>query len=205
MSRLGVGLCLLVATASVGFCSPDGSPGYSATSAPVLPVGWHDELADVREWSPYLAGRKPRLSRPRVGSLALSVTPPRQKSDRTPFYWASVYRMAEVDLDQYPILAVRTLRVSKGAWWDFMVQEVKNGQPVGQELKTESLREPGLLFLDLPKSAGLTGRKKVRIRLNVAHENGVGTAEYAWARFIQRSDVDTLRRNPDLHRVLLSP
>jgi hypothetical protein len=170
----------------------------TALGARTVPVGWHDELNDIREWTPFPHPHAAEKLTPRDGAMRLRIPLTVEQQPAPSFYWATVHRVAEVDLDRYPVLAIRTLRLSRDTWWDYMLQEVQGGRLVGREYKTPSLRKPGLILYDLPNSAGWTGKKQVRIRLNVARVKPGCWADYTYVRFVRREDAEVLRRNPNL-------
>jgi hypothetical protein len=170
-----------------------------------LTVGWHDELNETAVWTPFPQPHEAEVLVPRYGTMRLRIQPSAAQKPAPAFYWATVHRVAEVDLDRYPIMAVRTLGLSRGAWWDTMVQETQNGALVGSEHKTDSSRKAHLLLFDLPNKTGLTGRRQVRIRLNVGRVAPGGWADYAYVRFVSREGAEVLRRRPNLQKVVVAP
>lgn len=194
-----------------------------------LVVGWHDEFSRPMGWTPVVGGGAD-VSLHRSGVMTLTLGPSAAFDPRT-FSWAGVSRDINVNLDEYPILAVRALRVSHGCWWDANVQALNNGHPMGTEYKSDSLPERGLLLFDVgayfkrtgfpdgfgprpafsfsdvstsPRAAFI-GRQHLRLRLNVAGLKRGGSVDYAWVRFIHREDAERLRSQPDLQNVLLAP
>lgn len=204
-------------------------PVCSAPQTGPLPVGWHDELGRVAAWTPTAQGGAD-ISQSRRGILTLTLGRT-SVSDPHTFSWASVSRDVDISLDEYPILAVRALRVSPNCWWDAIVQASDGGRLVGAEYKSDSLPERGLILFDVgrilrtPRFPGGFGRRPgiplrevpassdagsgvhqhLRLRLNVAGLHRGGSVDYAWVRFIRREDAERLRRQPNLQTVLLVP
>lgn len=97
-------------------------PGY-ADPAPssALVVGWSDEFNQMN-WLPLPKPNDPDTSLHR-GDLKLSLGPGATcVPSSVPFYWASVTRVVDVDIDRYPILAVRAVGLHGHSWWDVDVQ-----------------------------------------------------------------------------------
>jgi hypothetical protein len=180
-----------------------------------LATGWHDEMnrgATARwTWAPP-RGRAD-LSAPQPGTLRLRLGDASESGQipgPTPraYYWASVYRYLRVDLDRYPILAVRAVRVGGNAtWWDAILQEYTGGAGHGPETRASlaDARVPGLLLFDVPAETHLTGKKRLRLRLNVAGLEPGGKADYSNVRIIRLEDNARLREAPDLQDVALRP
>lgn len=177
-------------------------PLHAAPGPAPLVVGWHDEFTrSLGDWKPFPGGGAD-VSRRRRGVLTLTLGPGAASDPRT-FAWAGVSRVVDVNLDEYPVLAVRVVRLSRDCWWDAVVQPVGPGAP---EVKTDSLPERGLLLFDVRARVGPTGdRQRLRLRLNVAGLRRGGSVDYAWVRFIRREDAERLRRQPDLQNTLLAP
>jgi hypothetical protein len=136
---------------------------------------------------------KPGLLRLRLGEGSESGPTP-EATPRT-YHWASAYRYLTVDLDRFPVLAVRTVRVGgRETWWDAIVQEYLGGTGHGPETRAslDNANVPGLLLFDLPARTGMRGKKQLRLRLNVAGLQLGGTADYAYVRFIRREDAARL-------------
>lgn len=180
-----------------------------------LQVGWHDEMNGSPErrwrWDPPRGAAE--LSRPRQGVLRLTIGDSSESGMTTEnppraYYWASAYRYLQVDLDRYPVLAVQTAGVHGAAtWWDAILQEYTGGSGLGAETRAtlSDAQKPGLLLFDVPAKTGLGGRRRIRLRLNVAGLSRGGWADYRYVRFIRREDADWLRENPGLQRVKLEP
>lgn len=166
--------------------------GSALAARPRVAVGWHDELNKPRRWTAFPPPNAAEKRVPRRGVMRLRIPPAAAQDPAPPFYWATVHRVAEVDLDRYPILAVRTTRLSGDTWWDFMVQEVQDGELVGPEYKTPSSREPGVLLYDLASETGLSGTRELRIRLNVARVTPGCWADYTYVRFLSRGEAASL-------------
>lgn len=164
------------------------TPVCTAAQTGPLVVGWHDEFSRPVAWAATAPGGAD-ISQRRGGTLTLTLGPTAVFDPNT-FAWASVSRDVEVDLNAYPILAVRALRVSP-----------------------DCLPERGLILFDIRahlrqcglSDAGSGGRQRLRLRLNVAGLKRGGSVDYAWARCVRREDAERLRRQPDLQAVLLAP
>ena len=180
-----------------------------AQSAAPLQTGWHDELntTAAQDWTWQPPQGRADLSAPSVGLLRLSLGANAQEDHigKETYYWATCARYAVVDLDRYPILAVRVLDVKGGrnTWWDVTANEYLGGEnhgpDIGATLKPGT--KPGLLFFDLTAGSKLAGKKRIRIRLNVAGLERGGYADYSYVRFIRREDRKRLEKNPDLQKV----
>ena len=177
----------------------------AAKAEPGVTVGWHDELDETREWTSFPPPNEVEKLTPRSGGMRLRIPLTDTPESAPPFHWGTVHRTVEVDLDRYPVLAVRTLRRSRDTWWDCMVQEVREGQLVGNEYKTASLRKASLILYDLPRETGLTGKKQLRLRLNVARVKRGCWVDYDYVRFVSREDAQVLRRNPNFQPVVQRP
>src|SRR2546423_3170398 len=137
-----------------------GIAGSTPPTSPPLRVGWHDEMSPGAEsrwrWEPP-RGAADR-SEPRQGILRLGLGDT-SESGQTPdspsrtYYWASAYRYLTVDLDRYPILAVRVTGLhGTETWWDAIVQEYTGGSGHGKETRAslKDAQTPGLLLFDVP-------------------------------------------------------
>jgi hypothetical protein len=192
-----------------------GSKHNSVKQAEALPVGWHDELNPgvLRRWRWSPPRGRADLSAPESGILRLrlgkqsesgQIPEPAQRT----YYWASVYRYLTVDLDRFPVLAVRAVHVQgDNTWWDAIVQEYRGGTGHGPETRASltNAQVPGLLLFDVGAEAGMTGKKQLRLRLNVAGLQPGGAVDYTYVRFIGREDAARLRTLPDLQKVMLCP
>jgi hypothetical protein len=177
-----------------------------------LMVGWHDELnrdsAHAWNWNAPLGRADQAL--PKRGLLRLTLGNHAQKDrldDGRPYYWASAARYANVDLDKYPILAVRVPAVRGPVYWDVILQQYRNGESQGAAVRATAAEppKPGLLLFDVPEGAlHLTGRTTLRIRLNVGGTAKGGAVDYAYVRFVRRADAARLAADPDLQQVTLA-
>jgi hypothetical protein len=127
-------------------------------------------------------------------------------TNKDAWYWATCSRFATVDLDRYPILAVRVLKV-KGegrTWWDVFVNDYKGGERHGSDIcgRLGPGTKPGLLFFDATNGGKLTGNRQIQIRLNIAGMTQGAYADYEYVRFIRRQDRKRLERHPGLRNVL---
>ena len=74
----------------------------------------------------------------------------------------------------------------------------KHGPDLGATLKPGT--KPGLLFFDVTAGGRLAGKKRIRLRLNVAGLNGAGTRIIPMsASFAARTGSD--EKNPDLPKI----
>ena len=175
-----------------------------------LHAGWHDELNEtaIHDWTWQPAQGRADLSAPKEGVLRLSLGDKSQEDHigKDTYYWATCARYATVDLDRYPLLAVRVLKVKgkRDTWWDVKVNEYKGGTVHGADIggTLKRGRRSGLLFLDLTENGKLTGKKQIRLRLNVAGLERGAYADYSYVRFIERKDRARLEQNPDSQKVL---
>ena len=187
----------------------------AAKQTEALATGWHDELnrnaARQWMWSPPqgradLSAPKPGILRLRLGEQSESGQTP-EPAQRA-YYWASAYRYVTVDLDRFPVLAVRAVHVQgDNTWWDAIVQEYRGGTGHGPETRASltNAQVPGLLLFDVPAETGMRGKKQLRLRLNVAGLQRGGAVDYTYVRFIRREDAARLRDVPDLQSVVLCP
>ena len=187
----------------------------AAKQTQALAAGWRDELNQgaVRRWTWSPPRGRADLSAPKSGVLRLrlgeqsesgQIPEPAQRT----YYWASVYRYVTVDLDRFPVLAVRVVHVQgDNTWWDAIVQEYRGGTGHGPETRASltNAQVPGLLLFDVPAETGMSGKKQLRLRLNVAGLQPGGAVDYTYVRFIRREDAARLRDVPDLQNVVLSP
>jgi hypothetical protein len=189
-------------------------------------VGWNDEFNSSTNWKSFPVPNSPDISMPRRGSLRLRIGKGAVSSSG-PFFWASAWRVAEVDSNRYPILAVNARNLKGPGWWDVVVQEWHDGRLIGQEMKTPSLDHAGVILFDLSKSIkppkhaethpGGTGewtgvgektkegRVQYRIRINIAGIKEGCSIEYAWLRFVRREDADRLSKNPRTQDIVVEP
>ena len=175
-----------------------------------LHTGWHDELNEtaIHDWTWQPTRGRADLSAPKEGVLRLTLGDKSQEDHigKDTYYWATCARYATVDLDRYPLMAVRVLKV-KGrgdSWWDVKVNDYKGGTVHGPDIggTLKRGRKSGLLFLDLTENGKLTGKKQIRLRLNVAGMKQGAYADYSYVRFIERKDRQRLEQNPDSQKVL---
>ena len=174
-----------------------------------LQTGWHDELnaTAVHDWTWQPPQGRADLSAPSVGVLRLTLGDGAQEDHigKDAYYWATCARYATVDLDRYPILAVRTLDVKgkRDPWWDVTLNDYQGGETHGPDIggSLKPGTKPGLLLFDVTANGRLTGKRQLRIRLNVAGLERGAYADYSYVRFLQRKDRKRLEENPDLQRV----
>ncbi len=157
------------------------------------------------QWMPPLGHAD--VSTPRKGVLRLTLGDRAQSDSHNvkTYYWATSARYADVDLDLYPVLAVRVPALhGPSTWWDVTINEYLAGEQHGPDRRAalEPATKPGLLLFDVAQAAGLTGKKQMRIRLNVAGLEKGDWAEYAYVRFLRREDVKRLAQNPDTQTVV---
>ena len=107
------------------------SPRGAVSFPDSLVVGWSDEFNNPADWQSFPAPNAPDMSAPRKGVVRLKIGK-RAVDGSIPFNWASAWRIAEVDLKRYPILAVSVHDLRGPGWWDVTVQrwEKKEGLPV---------------------------------------------------------------------------
>ena len=174
-----------------------------------LAMGWHDELnkTAVHDWTWQPPQGRADLSAPRPGVMRLTLGDKSQADHigGDTYYWATCARYATVDLERYPILAVRVLNVKgrRDTWWDVTVNDYLGGEVHGPDIggTLRHGRQPGLLLFDVTANRSLTGKKKIRIRLSVAGMERGAYADYSYVRFIGRDDRKRLEKNPDLQKV----
>ena len=174
-----------------------------------LHTGWHDELNEtaIHDWTWGPTQGRADLSSPKEGVLRLTLGDKSQKDriGEDTYYWATCARYVSVDLDRYPLMAVRVLKVKgKGdTWWDVKVNEDKGGTVQGPDIggTLKRGRKSGLLFFDLTENGKLRGKKQIRLRLNVAGRERGAYADYSYVRFIERKDRARLEQSPDSQKV----
>lgn len=208
MKQIWLCLCIGVWGTSAG---NDARPqdGKAVKEAKPLVVGWNDEC-NRPNWQSFPKPNAPDTSLRHKGFLGLRLghgvvsDPP-----VAPFLWASVWRIAEVNTERYPIMAVRGMNLKGASWWDCIVQGYDDTKGlIGKEIKTPSLDHDGVILFDLQTQTakGLdlsTG--KIRVRLCIAGTQKGGSVEYDWIRFVRRSDAELLRDNPRLRDIVVEP
>lgn len=103
-----------------------------------LVVGWNDEFNTDRNWTAFQPPNAPDISAPQRGVVRLRIG--KNGMERSiPFFWTSAWRIADVDVGRYPILAVNARNLRGPGWWDVVVQRWEKGRPAGPEIKTPSL------------------------------------------------------------------
>jgi hypothetical protein len=226
MKTIAAVFALLLVAATLGVAA-----GPAKVSS--LAVGWSDEF-NAMNWKPFPKPNAPDTSIRHKGFLKLSLgSGAADDLNNAAFYWASVSRVVEVDIDRYPILAVRAVNLTGPSWWDVIVQgygeenstadrlvleppppgsqerrdKVASGL-VGKEIKTPSLDHDGVILFDLQAQAknGLAlGSHKIRVRLNIAGKQKGVAVEYDWIRFVRRQDAEQLRANPRIRDFVVEP
>ena len=187
-----------------------GQPRSGKTAEAPLLCGWHDELnaRSAPDWQWQWPLGHADVTAPRTGILRLTLgdrAQPDRVGGNRPYYWAAAARYADVDLDVYPILAVRAQALhGPTTWWDITVNEYLSGDQHGPDrgATARPATKPGLILFDVAQASGLTGKKQLRIRLNVAGLEKGDWVDYAYARFIRREDAKRLMQNPDLQNVV---
>lgn len=119
-----------------------------------LVVGWNDEFNTARSWTAFAPPNTPDVRirhrgavELRIGKGAIADPNPR------PYYWATLSRVAEVDVARYPILAVCARHLQGPAWWDVTIQGWRDGKLTGREVKTPSLDHDGVILFDVSAQA----------------------------------------------------
>lgn len=191
---------------SAGMCfARQGDPKKASAT---LVVGWHDEM-DSPNWPVMPKPHTPDISARHKGFLRLSLGDCAMEPSPAPFSYATVSGEAEVDVERYPILAVRAVALKGPSWWDVSIQgENRNRQAFGKEIKTPSLNHDGIILFDLAphiKQGPEVGSRFVRIRLNIAGTKKGGSVEYDWIRFVRRQDLERLRENPHISEFIVEP
>src|SRR5262249_15546336 len=158
---------------SAGVAASKTSGDDGAVKAAPLVVGWNDECNNKNIWQAFPPPNTPDVSARHRGMLQLRIGKGAIPDPNPfPYYWASVSRYLEVNLERYPILAVRAVNLKGPSWWDVTVQGSEGGTTlVGKEIKSPSLDHDGIVLFDLQAQAksGLEmGHQKMRLRLNVA-------------------------------------
>jgi hypothetical protein len=212
MTRISICLCLCALFLSQQLVSGIGKqqPGSTSPQVATLVVGWNDEF-NALNWDPRPRPNKPDISTRHRGLLGLTMGSDAPVDPRLPFNWATVSRVADVDIERYPILAVRAVNLKHPGWWDVSVQGcVKgNGDPtLGKEVKTPSLDHDGIILFDLHAQVknGLdAGTNRLLVRLNIAGPKKGAHVEYDWIRFIRREDTERLRSNPNITELIVEP
>ena len=92
----------------------------------VFTVGWHDEFNTLDNWAPWTAFGSFDILRGDVGKLTIVVGKTAIRDTNFNNYRAGVYQDFDVDLEQYPILAVHVLRMQGAATWDAEVGEYRD-------------------------------------------------------------------------------
>ena len=184
-----------------------------------LVVGWHDEFNSLDNWAPWTAFGGFDILRGDVGKLTVVLGKTAMHDANFDNYRAGVYRDFDVDLAQYPVVAVRVLRMQNAATWDSQVGEFRDealpeahdtsheghiarpGNPM--QLVFDSIgdcggqHKPGLVFISLTLTPfGSKGKQHVRLLLN-ANGPRQSFVDFAWVRFIRREDMAHLRSHPD--------
>lgn len=205
-------MALLVVTGSV-------TAQKTARHHHALVVGWHDEFNTLDNWAPWTAFGGFDILRGDVGKLTVVLGKSAMRDANFDNYRAGVYRDLDVDLAQYPVVAVRVLRMQEAATWDSQVGEYRDealpeahdtshgghvarpGNP--KQLVFDSIgdcggqHKPGLVFISLkPTLFGSKGKQHVRLLLN-ANGPRQSFVDFAWVRFIRREDMARLRSHPD--------
>jgi hypothetical protein len=205
---LGIGLCLMA----------------QAHPAP-LTVGWHDEFNKLDDWAPWTGGSFDVL-RGDVGKLTVVLGKSSMYMQVFKDYRAGVYRDIDVDLDHYPIVAVRAVGFQKAGQWDVQVMQYRepnapdsrdvskgggipipgNPQRLAADLVGESKghKGPDLVFMEVKALPSARGKKHVRLMLNLSGPQQQGYVEFAWVRFIRKEDVRRLRANPRLSDIRMA-
>lgn len=176
-----------------------------------LVVGWSDEFNAKHNWQRFPPPHQPDLSQPHKGLLSLSLGSKSKTTPQPAFYWASATRFVEVDIERYPILAVRAVGLKGPSWWDVIVQGVEKESKTtlaGSEIKTPSLDHDGIILFDIQEQVKhgleLSGHR-FRIRLNIAGLKQGGSIQYDWIRFVRREDAARLRTNPQVSELIVEP
>jgi hypothetical protein len=204
---------LAIMTAVTSMAGPVWGPNQatSANQNAPLVVGWSDEFNSKTNWEPFPPPHKPDVSMRRKGFLTLSLGEGAEVNPKPAFIYATVFRRAEVDVERYPILAIRAVDLKGPSWWDVTIGGYgKDGKPglAGKETKTPSLDHDGIILFDLAAEVknGLDSSSRVfRIRLNVAGVKKGGSVAYDWIRFIRREDAERLRSNPNVRELVVEP
>ena len=220
-------ISLWVLSAAVLLATGAISPSRSERNAAEKPgepliVGWNDEFNATTNWQTLPLPNKPDVTMANSGLLRLTLGSDAITNARPAFYWASMTRIAEVNMERYPILAVRAVHLKKASWWDVEIQayEPDDGKQsendakvpghalVGSEVKTPSLDHDGIILFDLQSQANnglkITARK-FRLRISIASQSKGGSVEYDWLRFVRREDAERLRKNPRISGLVVEP
>lgn len=183
-----------------------------------LIVGWHDEFNTSQGWSPWTAGGKDILSQ-RYGALRVTLGNTSMFMKEFGHYRAGVWQDFDVDLNRYPLLAVRVTRFEAGSSWDINLFEYRDpnapdardithgggipvpGNPQGLAAdivaNSSGRYRAEMIFVDVQENTRRKpGKSHVRLLLNLSGPQKGAFADYAWARFIRREDVERMRNNP---------
>ena len=202
-------ICLGIGTLLSTQRQPQAVASQQPSSA--LVVGWNDEFNSANSWEPFPAPHKPDISTRHKGFLTLSLGSGSEINPKPAFIYATVTRYAQVDVERYPILAIRAVDLKGPSWWDVSVQGYgQQGKPglIGKEVKTPSLDHEGIILFDLLAQAknGLDiSSRNLRIRLNIAGTKKGGAISYDWIRFIRRGDAERLRANANVSELVVEP
>lgn len=188
-----------------------------------LVVRWHDEFNTLEGWSPWTAFGGADVLSGRAGALRVTLGKTSMFMREFGHYRAGVWKEFAVDLNRYPVLAVRVNRFRNGASWDVGLLEYRdrnapdardisrgggipipgNSEGLAADLAaTSSGRSRAeTIFVDVQDNfRRKAGKSHVRLLLNLSGPRQGATVDFVWARFITRQEVETLRTNADNRR-----
>src|SRR5437762_493916 len=103
-----------------------GAAGTAGKGCPALDVGWHDEFNTLDGWSPWTAFGGFDILRGDVGKLEVVLGKTSMYMPGFKDYRAGVYQDFDVDVNRYPVLAVRVLRIHHAATWDVQLFQYRD-------------------------------------------------------------------------------
>jgi hypothetical protein len=191
-----------------------------------LVVGWHDEFNSLDGWQPWTAFGGADILEGMDGTLRVRLGRTSDFMKAFGHYRAGVYKEFDVDLNRYPVLAVRVSRFYGGASWDVGVLEYRDssapdardiskgggipipGNPQGLAAdlvgdSTARYRAETIFVVAQGNARRKAGKSHVRLLLNLSGPKRDAFVDFAWVRFITPGEVERLRNNPRSHNVRL--
>ncbi len=224
----GIVVCLAVSAIS---CVLQGMQAQTTTrhraQRHALVVGWHDEFNEPGDWQPWTRPGATDIMSVSNGALRVTLGNTSHFFKEFGHYRAGVWTEFDVDLNRYPVLAVRANHFHGGSSWDAEVfefrdksapnvRDVANGGSIpvpgnAEQLAADRVANSGArntaetVFTVVQPNPNVKrgGKSHVRLQLNLSGPKHGAFADYAWARFITREEVEALRNNPTSRNVRL--
>jgi hypothetical protein len=211
-----IGLACLLAAVSAG------GTLQSRTATREMVVGWHDEFNSLEGWAPWTANGGADILTSTDGAMRVRLGKTAMYMDVFKDYRAGVWKDVEVDLNRYPIFAVRSSRFRGAASWDVDVLDYRDrnaadardisrgggipvpGNPEG--LAADRLADTGnryaaeTVFTFMPPNPKRQGKRRVRIMVNLSGPKRGGSLDVAWIRFLTIEQGRMLRDSPTASR-----